>query len=96
MKQIEQVQAVLHEIGASDIPQILVFNKLDMLDESLTPLRLHDTYEWDGKSFTRIFLSAQKGDGLAVLRQALAATVLAAKNSGIVLDEASKLENDDL
>ena len=96
LKQIEQVQAVLGEIGAADVPQMLVFNKLDMLDASLTPLCLEDTYEWDGKSFKRIFVSAQKGDGLAVLRQALATIVLAAKGPGIALDEAYPLENGDL
>lgn len=96
LKQIEQVQAVLGEIGAADVPQILVFNKLDMLNASLTPLCLEDAYEWDGKSFKRIFVSAHKGDGLAVLRQALATIVLAAKGPGIALDEAYQLENGDL
>lgn len=96
LKQIEQVQAVLDEIGASDIPQILVFNKLDVLDASLTPMFLQDAYEWGGKSLTRIFVSAQKGDGLAVLRQALSTTVLAAKGPGIALEEACQLKNGDL
>lgn len=93
LKQIEQVQAVLHEIGALDIPQIFVFNKLDMLDASLVPLQLQDTYECDGKTCTRIFVSAQKGDGLAVLRQTLASTVLAAQGSLCTLEEAAALAN---
>ena len=33
MDQIDQVNLVLKEIGADDIPQILVFNKLDRMDE---------------------------------------------------------------
>ena len=96
LKQIDQVQSVLKEIGAVDIPQILVFNKLDMLDTLLTPLCLQDTYELGGQQFQRVFVSAQKGEGLAELRQLLAATVLAASGSGIALDETSKLANSDL
>ena len=96
LKQIDQVQNVLKEIGAVDIPQILVFNKLDMLEASLMPLCLQDTYEWSGQQFPRIFVSAQKGEGLAELRQALAATVLATQGSGIALDGASQLASGDL
>lgn len=96
LKQIEQVQAVLEEIGAADIPQILVFNKLDMLDASLAPLCMQDTYEWEGTAFQRIFVSAQKGDGLAALRQVLAATVLAAKGPAHASGEAPQLEIGDL
>ncbi len=79
LKQIDQVQIVLKEIGALDIPQILVFNKMDMLDSSFTPVCLQDTYECAGQQFPRIFVSAQEGDGLTDLRQVLAATVLAAR-----------------
>ncbi len=96
LKQIDQVQIVLKEIGALDIPQILVFNKMDMLDSSFTPVCLQDTYECAGQQFPRIFVSAQEGDGLTDLRQVLAATVLAARGSGIKLNETSKLANDDL
>jgi 50S ribosomal subunit-associated GTPase HflX len=31
-EQIVEVQRVLHEIGAADVPQVLVFNKMDVLD----------------------------------------------------------------
>jgi len=92
LKQIEQVQAVLEEIGAAEIPQILVFNKLDMLEASLSPLYLQDTYEWNGKPFQRIFVSAQTGDGMAALRQKLATTVLVFKDSVHTGQEAPKLE----
>lgn len=96
MKQIDQVQKVLKEIDAVDIPQILVFNKLDILDASLVPRCLQDVYEWGGQQFPRIFVSAQKSEGLAELRHLLASTVLAAHGSGISLDETSKMANDDL
>jgi len=47
-EQIQQVQAVLREIGAQDVPQILVFNKIDALPADAQPLRLEDSYEIDG------------------------------------------------
>lgn len=96
LKQIDQVQRVLKEIGAIDIPQILVFNKLDMLDAPLIPICLQDIYEWDGRQFSRIFVSAQKGEGLAELRKLMATIVQAAQGSGSALDEISKLTKGEL
>jgi GTP-binding protein HflX len=37
LEQIEQVQRVLSEIGAADVPQILVFNKLDAIEKDSSP-----------------------------------------------------------
>lgn len=77
-EQIEQVQKVLHEIGAADIPQLLVFNKLDALESQQRPAALVDTFELDGKPVSRIFVSARESEGLDALRSQLAATLLAA------------------
>lgn len=71
-EQIAEVQRVLREIGAAEIPQILVFNKIDALAQDHLPLHREDTFEVDGLQVPRIFLSARTGDGLPVLRQALA------------------------
>lgn len=71
-EQMQEVQKVLTEIGAQDVPQILVFNKLDALDAAHQPLSLQDEYELDGQPVTRIFVSARSGFGLDALRQALA------------------------
>jgi GTPase len=71
-EQIQQVQKVLHEIGAADVPQLLVFNKLDNLPPERTPQLLQDHYEVDGRLLPRIFVSAQSGRGLDLLRQQLA------------------------
>lgn len=71
-EQIAEVQRVLAEIGAADIPQVLVFNKLDALDEERRPLQLEDTYDLDGVATPRIFASARKGLGLQALRHLLA------------------------
>ena len=79
LEQIEQVQRVLAEIGASEVPQLLVFNKLDTIEKNSLPLHLHDMFAlkdaFDGAthSVERVFVSAQTGEGIAVLRQLLAA-----------------------
>ncbi|KAB7616422.1 GTPase HflX [Verminephrobacter sp. Larva24] len=76
-EQMAQVERVLHEIGAADIAQMLVFNKLDALPAQRRPLRLQDQYERAGQGLERWFVSARSGEGLDLLRQALAAKVLA-------------------
>ena len=75
LEQIAEVQRVLAEIGAADIPQLLIFNKLDALDPSHRPLQLSDYFDLDGVLTPRVFLSAKDGEGLSVLRQQLAQTV---------------------
>ena len=77
LEQIEQVQRVLEEIGAVEVPQILVFNKLDALEKSRWPLHLSDMFEVKDafsdsvKRVERVFVSAQSGEGLPALRQLL-------------------------
>jgi len=72
VEQIAEVQNVLAEIGAADVPQVLVFNKIDALDKERWPLELVDTFEIDGVNLPRIFVSARTGEGLPALRQQLA------------------------
>lgn len=71
-EQIAQVQAVLKEIGADDIPQLLVFNKVDAIPPELQPLRDEDTYEVEGVQTPRLFVSARTLAGMPRLRQKLA------------------------
>ena len=71
-EQMQEVQKVLAEIGAENVPQLLVFNKLDALDEQHQPLQMQDDYELDGTAVPRIFVSARAGLGLDRLRLALA------------------------
>ena len=79
LEQIEQVQRVLDEIGAADVPQILVFNKLDALEKSQWPLHLSDMFEVKDafsdstRRVERVFVSAHTGDGLPQLRRLLLA-----------------------
>jgi len=71
-EQIAQVQLVLKEIGADEIPQLLVFNKVDAIPEGSHPLRVEDTYEIDGAQVPRVFVSARTLAGMPLLRQKLA------------------------
>ena len=74
-EQMAEVQKVLAEIGAQDLPQLLVFNKLDALPPERQPVALEDSYEVDGQPVPRIFVSARTGQGMDMLRHALARTV---------------------
>lgn len=83
-EQMAEVQKVLAEIGASTVSQVLVFNKLDAIENDRRPLHLTDMYELDGQAVPRVFVSAQTGEGLAALRIELArcaSVSLAASNS---------------
>ena len=71
-EQIGEVQRVLHEIGAADVPQLLVFNKTDLLDPSQRPLQASDQFELEGVQVPRVFVSGATGEGLPALRQQLA------------------------
>jgi GTP-binding protein HflX len=64
-RQVEAVDAVLKEIGAGDVPQIVVWNKIDAT--SAEPRVERDEYD----RIRRVFLSARTGQGLDLLRQAL-------------------------
>lgn len=73
--QIQQVQNVLQEIGAENIPQLMVFNKVDALPDFRKPVQVRDFYELDGALVDRFFISAQSGLGLSDLRAELARRV---------------------
>ncbi len=77
LEQISEVQRVLTEIGAAEIPQVLVFNKLDALEIERRPLQMQDSFDLAGVQTPRIFLSARQGEGVAALRQQLAGIVCA-------------------
>lgn len=69
-RNVEQVQEVLEEIGASEIPQLRVYNKVDLLEDM--PPRL-DRGE-DGRPVA-VWLSAQKKKGFELLFEAIAELV---------------------
>ena len=79
LDQIAEVQRVLTEIGAADVPQILIFNKIDALEVENQPRQIEDSFELDGVQIPRIFLSARNGQGLQTLRQKLSQIVTSPK-----------------
>jgi GTP-binding protein HflX len=67
LAQIEQVMAVLTEIGANGLPILEVYNKLDLL-EGVEPQIQRDA---DGKP-QRVWVSARDGRGMDLVKQAVA------------------------
>lgn len=66
-KQLEmEVNTVLAEIDASDIPTLLVYNKIDLADDQQARLERDD----QGRPY-RVWVSAKTGAGLDLLRQAI-------------------------
>jgi GTPase len=70
-ERIAQVDELLAEIGAGDLPQLLVFNKIDRLEreEGSAPEPRHDR---PAEGRPRVWVSAQLGLGLDLLRKGLA------------------------
>ncbi len=66
-EKMEQVELVLKEIGAEKVPRIEVYNKIDLLD-NVTPRSEHD----ECGQVRRVWLSAVSGEGMQLLRAAIA------------------------
>ena len=76
-EQVNEVNEVLEEIGASQVPQLMVLNKLDLT--GLPPAVERNEYD----RIVRVRVSAKCGDGLPLLRAALAEIALEKfRNSG--------------
>jgi len=63
---IEQVDAVLGEIGAGDLPQLAVYNKIDRLG-----VEPHIERDAAGRA-TQVWISAARGIGVELLQQVIA------------------------
>ncbi len=72
--QVEEVQHVLDEIGAGDVPQLMVYNKIDLLD------RAAEVVEGPHATIPRVFASAASGLGIDGLRDAIAQQVRLARS----------------
>jgi GTP-binding protein HflX len=66
LRNIEQVELVLEEIGAADLPQLRVYNKVDLLADTGP----HIDRDEAGKPVA-VWLSAQTGEGCELLSQAI-------------------------
>ena len=70
-EQRDEVDRVLQEIGAAEVRQVLVFNKLDQVDP--LPRELQDWLpQASGGAVQRVFVSALRGTGLDALRSLIA------------------------
>ena len=91
-RRIEEVERVLAEIGAQDVPQILVFNKLDKISALLPDREDRDAaihgrtsqHEprldcLDGGMTPRVWVSATHAIGLDLLRDAIARALQGAR-----------------
>ena len=65
---IEQVNEVLEEIGANEVPQLEVYNKLDCLEGINAEPRID--YDEQGNP-TRVWVSAISGEGTELLKEAI-------------------------
>ncbi len=80
-EQQAEVERVLQEIGAGAVPQILVFNKCDLLEASRQSREAADWIEVaPGLRRRRVFVSARSGQGLEELRRAIADCAVQALN----------------
>ncbi|QSX76382.1 GTPase HflX [Lysobacter arenosi] len=72
-ERIAQVDAVLKDIGAGDLPQLLVFNKIDKLGEGADGAEpVQPRLDRPAEGRMRVWLSARDGRGLDLLREGLA------------------------
>ena len=75
-EQMSEVQRVLHDIGASHIQQVLVYNKYDKLEDTQRPRTQVDVLELDGGvRVPRVFVSALTGEGLVALKQIISQAI---------------------
>jgi GTPase len=89
-EQLDEVQRVLAEIGADRVPQVLVFNKLDQLDDAHRPHVLVDLQRFgDGVAMQRVFVSALRGTGLEELRGVIRAALDGNVDDGLNAAESS-------
>ncbi len=75
---IAQVDAVLAEIGAGDIPQVLVYNKIDSIEGA------QPRHDQPNEARERVWLSARDGVGVDLLQAALGQRLGLARVHGIL------------
>ena len=65
---IEQVNQVLADIDAAEVPQLIIYNKIDKLPHCLA----HEESSNNPQQISKIWLSAYQGNGIDLLSMALA------------------------
>ncbi|WP_306604135.1 GTPase HflX [Azonexus sp.] len=85
-EQMSEVDKVLEEIGARDVPQVIAWNKIDLTEAG--PGVEPDEYG----NIAKVRVSARSGEGLELLRETLAEYArVKAESRRKALDEASQL-----
>ncbi len=96
-EQMLEVEHVLDDIGASSIPQIIVYNKQDMLEEDQRPRAPLDWIERPGDGggaglrAARVFVSALDGRGLDVLREQIVLAMQSAQGDAAEISKISEI-----
>jgi len=88
---IAQVNTVLKTIGADGLPQIVVFNKIDLIDAPVRVVREYD-------KITRVWISARENKGLSTLREAITDFFLDLRpdeTSSLALHDSMQVQEDD-
>ena len=89
-EQMAEVDKVLEEIGARDVPQVIAWNKIDLTEAGSGIER--DEYG----NIVRVRVSARTGEGLELLRNTLAEYArVKAESRRKALDEAARLAQSD-
>ncbi|MCX7555265.1 GTPase HflX [Xanthomonadaceae bacterium JHOS43] len=83
-ERIGQVNEVLNEIGAGAIPQMLVFNKIDRLDDAAPRVDVLEQRVEGEALLTRVWVSARSGAGLPMLREQVSSALSSERVSGQV------------
>jgi len=95
-EQMAEVQRVLGEIGAGQIPQVLVYNKIDRLESSQQPRHASDVLELDGGvRAQRVFASALTGQGVDELRRVIAQAVAGTLAEDLITPDAAPVAEPD-
>ncbi|MFN7726177.1 MAG: GTPase HflX [Rubrivivax sp.] len=82
LEQQAEVERVLQDIGAGHVPQVMVFNKCDLLPDSQQHREGQDEVEvHPGVRRPRVFISAQQGLGLDTLRRVIAEVARSGENA---------------
>ncbi|WP_374248805.1 ribosome rescue GTPase HflX [Thermomonas sp.] len=86
-ERMAQVDAVLHDIDAGDIPQLLVFNKIDRIEGASPRIDRRE------HAASAVWLSARDGNGLGLLRDALCERLGLQRITGLIqlLTDAGRL-----
>ncbi len=66
-EKIADVEEVIAEVGAQDVPQLMIFNKIDLLEPAIEPKIDYD----DNGVATRVWVSAREGLGIDLLMDAV-------------------------